>query len=63
VIEDIDKRIFDKWHMLKYKNQATITCLPKLNKQMLMELIFDIKNPDKIDFSNAKKFAEDISPL
>ncbi|AEB28508.1 histidine decarboxylase [Francisella hispaniensis] len=63
VLEDIDKRIFDKWHMPKYKNQATITCLPKLNNEMLVELIFDIKNPNKIDFSNAKKFAEDISPL
>ncbi|MDE4980499.1 histidine decarboxylase, partial [Francisella tularensis subsp. holarctica] len=31
VIEDIDNRIFDKWHMPKYINQATITCLPKLN--------------------------------
>ncbi|APC91769.1 MULTISPECIES: histidine decarboxylase [Francisella] len=63
VLEDIDKKIFDKWHMPKYKNQATITCLPKLTKQMLLELIFDIRNPDKIDFSKAKRFAEDITPL
>ncbi|MDE4950930.1 histidine decarboxylase, partial [Francisella tularensis subsp. holarctica] len=55
--------INQKRHMPTHKNPATITCLPKLNKQMLMELIFDIKNPDQIDFSNAKKFAEDISPL
>ena len=63
VLENIPDIIFKKWYFPKYQHRSTLTCLPKFSQQMLEQFIWDIKNIDKIDFTNSKTYAEDIMPL
>jgi len=63
VLEDIPDIIFNKWHMPKYKNLATLTCLPKFTKNMLDNLIFDINNPLSIKEQDFKHVPVDLTPL
>ena len=63
VLEDIHNNIFNKWHMPKYKNLATLTCLPKFSEEMLDNLIYDIKNPLSIKESDFKQVAVDLEPI
>ena len=63
VLEDINYELFKKWHLPKYKNQSTITCLPKVTELMVNNFINDNNNPHKIKQEDCKILEYYIDPL
>ncbi|MEY8715534.1 pyridoxal-dependent decarboxylase [Francisella philomiragia] len=63
VLEHIPDIIFKKWHLPKYQNRSTLTCLPKFTEPMLMELIHDIKNHNQVYPNVSKCFNYQVESL